>query len=74
MLPTLWEQFAHPTSVPDFTNALQGERLKIPINTHLNIVESLPRRAEAVITAKGGPNSCKTLTIKNGMSLKFMCM
>ena len=36
-------------------------------------MESLPRRAEAVIAAKGGPTSYWTLWIKNGMSLKFIC-
>jgi len=30
---------------------------KYPINTLLNLVESLPRRVEAVIAAKGGPTS-----------------
>ena len=38
---------SHPTSVPDLTN--------IPIDTLLNLVDSLPRRVEAVIAAKGGP-------------------
>ncbi|KAK3507610.1 hypothetical protein QTP70_030801, partial [Hemibagrus guttatus] len=45
---------SRPTSVPDLTNALLEERSKIPINTLLNLVESLPRRVEAVIAAKGG--------------------
>lgn len=31
--------------------------VQIPINTLLNLVESLPRRVEAVIAAKGGPTS-----------------
>ena len=44
-----------PTSLPDLTNALLEEWPKIPINTLLNLVESLPRRVEAVIAAKGGP-------------------
>jgi len=30
---------------------------KIHINILLNLVESLPRRVEAVIAAKGGPTS-----------------
>jgi len=34
---------------------LLEEWSKIPINTLLNLVESLPRRVEAVIAAKGGP-------------------
>ncbi|KAK3557283.1 hypothetical protein QTP70_026274, partial [Hemibagrus guttatus] len=45
---------SRPTSVPDLTNALLEERSKVPINTLLNLVESLPRRVEAVIAAKGG--------------------
>uniref|UniRef100_A0A3P8SGA8 Tc1-like transposase DDE domain-containing protein n=1 Tax=Amphiprion percula TaxID=161767 RepID=A0A3P8SGA8_AMPPE len=46
-----------PTSVCDLTNALLEEWSKIPINTLLNLVDSLPRRVEAVIAAKGGPKS-----------------
>ena len=38
-----------PASVCDLTNALLEEWSKIHINTLLNLVESLPRRAEAVI-------------------------
>ena len=48
---------SRPTSVCDLTNALLEEWSKIPINTLLNLVESLPRRVEAVIAAKGGPTS-----------------
>ncbi|KAL7873868.1 hypothetical protein AOLI_G00129390 [Acnodon oligacanthus] len=44
---------SRPTSVSDLTNALLEERSKIPMNTLLTLVESLPRRAEAVIAAKG---------------------
>ena len=47
-----------PTSVSDLTNVFLEEWAKIPINTLLNLVESLPRRVEAVIAAKGGPTSC----------------
>jgi len=43
-----------PTSVSDLTNALLQEWPKIPINTLLNLVESLTRRVEAVMAAKGG--------------------
>jgi len=43
-----------PTSLPDLTNVLLEEWSKIPINT---LLESLPRRVEAVIAAKGGPTS-----------------
>ncbi|KAL0151306.1 hypothetical protein M9458_053497 [Cirrhinus mrigala] len=48
---------SRPTSVCDLTNALLEEWSKIPINTLLNFVDSLPRRVEAVIAAKGGPTS-----------------
>lgn len=50
-----WRLRARPsrqTLVPDLTNTLLEEWSKIPINTLVNLVESLPRRAEA---AKGGP-------------------
>lgn len=54
----LWEELkrrlrarpSRPTSVPDLINAFLEEWSKIPIN----LVENLPRRAEAVIAAKGG--------------------
>ncbi|MCJ8729091.1 hypothetical protein PDJAM_G00011980 [Pangasius djambal] len=39
---------SRPTSVCDLTNALLEEWSKIPINTLLNLVDSLPRRVEAV--------------------------
>ena len=48
---------SRPTSVCDLTNALLEEWSKILIKTLLNLVESLPRRVEAVIAAKGGPTS-----------------
>ncbi|KAL0151286.1 hypothetical protein M9458_053477, partial [Cirrhinus mrigala] len=48
---------SRPTSVCDLTNALLKEWSKIPIKTLLNLVDSLPRRVEAVIAAKGGPTS-----------------
>ena len=44
-----------PTSVPDLINALQNEWAPIPTETLQNLVESLPRRVEAVIAAKGEP-------------------
>ena len=44
-----------PTSVPDLTNALLEEWSNIPIDTPLNLVDSLPRRVEASIAAKDGP-------------------
>uniref|UniRef100_A0A672YKD4 Tc1-like transposase DDE domain-containing protein n=1 Tax=Sphaeramia orbicularis TaxID=375764 RepID=A0A672YKD4_9TELE len=48
---------SHPTSVCDLTNVFLEEWSKIPMNTLLNLVDSLPRRVEAVIAAKGGPTS-----------------
>ena len=42
-----------PTSVPDFTNAREWKQVPAAMFQHL--VESLPRRVEAVIAAKGGP-------------------
>jgi len=48
---------SHPTSVSDLINVLLEEWSKIPINTLLKLVESLPRRVEAVIAAKSGPTS-----------------
>jgi len=56
--------------IPIPTNALLQKWSKIPIN----LVESLPRRVEAVIAAKGGLTSYRTLWIKSGMSLKFICV
>jgi len=62
LIENIWyeleQRLARPsrlTSVPDNTNALLEEWSKIPINTRLNLRESLPGRVEAVIAAKGGP-------------------
>ena len=44
-----------PTSVPDLTNGLVGEWKQVPAEMFQHLVESLLRRVEAVITAKGGP-------------------
>ena len=43
------------TSVPDLTNALVVERKQVPAAMFQHLVESLPRRVEAVLAAKGGP-------------------
>jgi len=43
--------------VSDLTNVLLEEWSKMTINTLKNLVESLPRRVEAVIAAKGEPTS-----------------
>jgi len=40
---------SRPTSVSDLTNALLEKWSKIPINTLLNLAESLPRGVEAVV-------------------------
>jgi len=59
----LWDELewrarpSRPTSVSDLTNALLDEWAKIPTDTLQNLAESLPRRVEAVIDAKGGPTS-----------------
>ena len=45
----------HPTSVPDLTHALVAEWKQIPAAMFQQLVESLPRRMEAVIAAKGEP-------------------
>ena len=44
-----------PTSVPNLTNALVAEWKKVPTAMFQHLVESLPRRVEAVIAAKGAP-------------------
>ena len=46
-----------PTSVPDLTNALVAEWKQISAAMFQHLVESLPRRVEPVIAAKGGTNS-----------------
>ena len=46
-----------PTSVPDLTNACVAEWKKVPAAMFQHLVDSLPRRVEAVIAAKGGVNS-----------------
>ena len=48
-----------PTSVPDHSNALVAECKKITSAMFQHLVESLPRRVEAVIAAKGGPTPHK---------------
>ena len=45
-----------PTSVPDLTNALVAEWKQVPAAMFQHLVESLPRRVEAVIPAKSGPS------------------
>jgi hypothetical protein len=44
-----------PTSVPDLTNAFVAEWKQVPAAMFQHLVESLPRRVEAVIAAKRGP-------------------
>ena len=44
---------SRPTSVCDLTNANLEEWSKIPINTHLNLVETLPRRVKSSYSCKG---------------------
>ena len=40
-----------PTSVPDLTNTLVAEWNQVPASVFQHLVESLPRRVEAVIAA-----------------------
>jgi hypothetical protein len=47
-----------PTSVPDLTSALVAEWKQIPATMFQHLVESLPRRVEAIIAAKGEPTPC----------------
>ena len=44
----------HPTPVPNITNALVAECKEVPAAMFQHLVESLPRRVEAVIAAKRG--------------------
>ena len=44
-----------PTSVPDLANALVAEWKQFPPEMFQHLVESHPRRMEAVTAAKGGP-------------------
>ena len=65
MLPIehLWDELEcrlrarpnRPTSLPDLTNALVAEWKQLSAAMFQHLVESLPRRVEAVIAAKGGP-------------------
>lgn len=48
---------SHLTSVPHLTNALMIEWAQIPTAIFQNLVESIPKRVDAVITAKGKPPS-----------------
>ena len=43
-----------PTSVPNLTNALVVEWKQVPATMFQHLVESLSRKVEAVIAAKGG--------------------
>jgi hypothetical protein len=59
--PKVWDELEcrlrpdHSTSVPDLINALAAEWKQVPAAMFQHLVESLPRRAEAVIVAKGWP-------------------
>jgi hypothetical protein len=48
-------KLTYPTSVPNLTNALVAEWKHVPAAMFPHLVESLPRRVEAVIAAKVGP-------------------
>ena len=57
----LWDELEHrlrarpnrPTSVPVLTNALVAEWKQVPAAMFQHLVESLPRRVEDVILARG---------------------
>lgn len=51
------------TSLSDLTNVLLCEWAKIPTSILHHLVESLHRRVEAVIAAKGGPGPYECLWI-----------
>ena len=57
-------RLSRPASVPDLTNVFLQEWSNIPIDTLLNVADSLPRRVEAVIAAKGGSTQYRTLRTK----------
>ena len=46
-----------PTSVPNLTNVLVAEWKEGPAAMFQHLVESLPRRVDSVIAAKGGTNT-----------------
>ncbi len=54
----LWARLSHSASALDITNALLDKWAKIPTETLQNLVESPPRRVEAVITAMEWPTPC----------------
>ena len=56
----LWNELerrlrVRPTSAPDLTNVLVAQWTQVPAAMFQHLVESLPRRVEAVKAAKGGP-------------------
>jgi hypothetical protein len=48
-------RFPPPTSLKQPEDVLQEEWYEIPLETVQNLYESTPRRAAAVLEAKGGP-------------------
>ena len=52
-----------PTSVPDLSNALVAKWKQVPASMFQYLVESLPRRVDAIIAEKGGTNSILMLMI-----------
>ncbi len=50
-LQHLWYELQHPTSVPKLNCALVAEWEQIPAARFQNLVESLPRRVDAVTAA-----------------------
>jgi hypothetical protein len=52
---TVRNRFPPPTSLKQLKGVLQEKWYKIPLETVQNLYESIPRKAEAVFKAKGGP-------------------
>jgi hypothetical protein len=48
-------RFPPPASLKHIEDVLQEEWYKIPLQIVQNLYESIPRRTEAVLKAKGGP-------------------
>jgi hypothetical protein len=50
-----WNRFPPPKSLKQLEDVLQEEWYKIPLETDQKLYESIPRRTDAVLKAKGGP-------------------
>uniref|UniRef100_A0A674AN18 Lecithin retinol acyltransferase-like n=1 Tax=Salmo trutta TaxID=8032 RepID=A0A674AN18_SALTR len=66
-----------PTSVPDFTNAFVADWKQVPTAMFQQLMESLPRRVEAVIAAKGGTTKGICISVYQlsvSLSLSISCL